>query len=208
MRTRRKPLESIDWAELKRRLAAAQVDADGSVELSPEQTRALLDERARRLARAPTSAERGETLELLAFALGGERYAIEARHVREVVRLQDLTPVPGAGRFVLGVTNLRGEVLCVADLRTFLGVPARGLSDLSRILVLGAEAAEFGVLADEVHEIRKLPQREILAPPETLPGIDREYLLGVTETALIVLDGAALLSDPRLSVDHSDNHAA
>src|SRR5207302_8831124 len=120
---------------------AATEEAD---HLPPDRARALLEERARALARPPAAAPAGDALQVVAFALANERYGIETRHVREVVRLTDYTPVPGAPDFLLGVMNLRGEVLAVIELRKFLGVATRGVSDLSRVLVVGGDRAEFG----------------------------------------------------------------
>ena len=203
--TRRRHGEAVDWTAVRERLARAQAATASALELSPERARAVMDERARLLARpqavspAPT-----EVLETLTFALGHERYAVESKHVREVVRLVDFTPVPGAPEFLLGVMNLRGEVLAIADLRKFFGVPQPGLTDLARVVVLGAEHAELGVLADEAHELRILSVAELLEPPGSVAGIDREYLLGVTRDALIVLDGARLLADPRLFIDQTE----
>ncbi len=202
--TRRRHGEAVDWTAVRERLARAQAATASALELSPERARAVMDERARLLARAqavgpaPT-----EVLETLTFALGHERYAVESKHVREVVRLVDFTPVPGAPEFLLGVMNLRGDVLAIADLRKFFGVPQPGLTDLARVVVLGAEHAELGVLADEAHELRILSVAEVLEPHGSVAGIDREYLLGVTKDALIVLDGTRLLADPRLFIDET-----
>jgi purine-binding chemotaxis protein CheW len=160
-----------------------------------------MDERARLLARPHTQAVVGETLDVLTFALAAERYAIDTRYVREVVRLGDLTPVPGTPDFVVGVTNHHGQVLCVIDLRAFFKTPREGLSDLSRLIVLGVEQVEFAVLADRADEIRRLPASEVLPAPESMSDIGREYLRGVTRDALMVLDGASLLEDGRLFVE-------
>ena len=137
----------------------------------------------------------------MTFALGTERYAVETEYVREVVRLADFSPVPRAPDFVLGVTNLRGEVLCLVDLRTLFDVSSKGLTDLSRIVVMGIERTEFGILVDETFEIARLRPDEIVPASESVAGVGREYLLGVTREALIMLDGAALLRDPRLYVN-------
>ncbi|MEK7474557.1 MAG: chemotaxis protein CheW [Candidatus Coatesbacteria bacterium] len=165
-------------------------------------TREIMEERARRLAR-PAAEVRGsgDTLEIVVFGLASERYAVENRYVREVVRLADLAPVPGAPEFMAGVTNLRGEILAVVDLRRFFGVPARGITDTSRVVVLGADEAEFGVLADAVGEVVSVRPEEILDPLAPAGGVGGEYLRGVTKDGLIVLDGAALLASPRLVVE-------
>jgi purine-binding chemotaxis protein CheW len=200
---------TIDWTAVRERLAKAQQAVEQALDLAPERARAVMDERARALARPlETGPAAGETLDLVTFALASERYALEARHVREVVRLVDYTPVPSAPEFLLGVTNVRGEILAVMDLRKFFDVPHKGLTDLSRVLVLGHERAEFGVLADAVFEVAKARLDEILEPPASVAGIGREYLRGVTAEALVVLDGAVLLEDAHLYVDQSRDDRA
>jgi purine-binding chemotaxis protein CheW len=207
--TRRRPAPagSIDWTEVRERLARAQALASGTA-VSPERARAVLAERARRLAIPPAGVQAaGDAIEALCFSIGPERVAIETRYVREVVRVVDITPVPGAPDFVAGVTNHRGQVLCVVDLRAFLPAPAGGVAR-SSIIVLGVDADEFGVLADRADGIRQLPASEILRPPDTLDGIGREYVRGVTRDALLLVDGNVLLHDSRLVVDQHETGTA
>jgi purine-binding chemotaxis protein CheW len=181
---------------------------------SPDRAKAIMDERARLLARVPAAKPRAaEMLEIATLKLADERYAVEARHVREVLRSGELTPVPGAPEFLVGLVNLRGEILAVVDLRRFLGLGGAELTDRSRIIVLGHQRAEFGVLADEVHEVTTVPIDEVLAPAAptlALPEVGegrvggREFLRGVTKDALIILDGARLLKESGLFIDQSD----
>jgi purine-binding chemotaxis protein CheW len=195
----------LDWRQAHARLERAAAALREALDPTPERKRAILQERARALARPPAEKPAAsELLHVVAFALGAERYALEARHVREVVRFTEYTPVPGTPPFLVGVCNLRGEILAVIDLRHFFGIAARGLTDLSRVLVLGGDRPEFGVLADAVHEVMALPTAEVLEPPATVAGIGREYLRGVTGDALIVLDGAILLQDRRLFLDEAE----
>jgi purine-binding chemotaxis protein CheW len=201
----RGPSGPIDWKRVRELLARAIQATEEATTLSPERARSVMEERARVLARVPPEPPRtAEILEVAIFVLGAERYAIETRYVREIVRLADFTPVPGAPDFVVGVMSLRGEILAVIDLRRFLGVPVAGLTDLSRVVVLGPEPAAFGVLADQTREVSTLRIEEVLEPPETVAGVGREYLRGVTGNALIVLDGAALLGDPRLFINQAE----
>ncbi len=166
---------------------------------SADRQREILEERARILARPPPAeVQAADRLELLVFSLSGETYALETRSVREVARFADFTAVPGASPFLLGVTNLRGEILPVFDLRRLAGIAPKGLTDLSRLLVLGEDREELGLLADEVSEVKRMRREEILDPPEELAAIGRALLLGVTKDAVIVLDGAGLLRDERL----------
>jgi purine-binding chemotaxis protein CheW len=162
-------------------------------------------ERARALARPPAiEPSAGETIEVLRFVLANERYAIELRHVVEVARLVDLTRVPGAPDFLLGVLQRRGEVLAAIDLHRLFGIEKKGLTDLSRAIVLGGEQAEFAVLADEVRDVTRLWRETIQKPPASFAGIWRDYVCGVMEDSTIVLDGRALLEDRRLFIDQGN----
>jgi purine-binding chemotaxis protein CheW len=201
---------AIDWGEVRRRLERAIAATEATGTLSPEQARALLDQRARELARAPAAALRAdEVLDVVAFDLAGERYAIEAHHVCEVSRLGEVARVPGAPGHLAGVLNRRGEVLPVFDLRVLLGLSTPAATERSRILVLGDARAELGVLADEVREVRRLRRAEVLEAAGTqVQGAVRQHVLGVTAAALVVLDGAALLRDPRLFIDLGEEAGA
>jgi len=181
------------------------VDAE---ELSPERARAILEERARVLARVPERpvvAER--VLSVATFKLGAGRYAIEARTVREVGRLQQFSPVPGLPDFVVGVTNLRGEVLAVIDLGGLLGIAGVRRGEGSRLIVLGEEDAELAIVADETDEVVSVAADAVHPPPAHLAKDERAFVRGVTADGLVVLDGPALLSDPRLFFDHSEEGA-
>lgn len=194
----RTPSGEIDWAEVRRRLEAAGRGLDEALSPTGERARAILAERRRRLAEPAEAPGAGETIEILTFTLANERYAIETRCVREVARFVEFTAVPGAPAFVLGVTNLRGEIIPVADLGRIFGLDRRGLTDLSRNIVLGGERAEFGILADEAHEVSMLAADSLRAPPPSVSAGMRTYLKGVTDEALLVLDGSALLADRRM----------
>jgi len=196
---------TISWDRTRARLAAAEQMAREAMQPSPARSRALLETRARQLANPlPEEARPGELLDVVVFSLARERYALESRVLREIVRLTDFTPVPGAADFLVGVTNLRGAILPVVDLRRFFGLPDRGLTDQSRVLVLGQDRPDVGVLADETHELASVRADGIFAPSATAPSGGRAYIRGFTADAVVVLDGEKLLRDPRLVIDHSE----
>jgi purine-binding chemotaxis protein CheW len=202
---RHQPTGPINWDRIRERLARATAATEEALRPSPQRAREVLAERARALARVPAEAPRAaEVLEVVRFELAGEHYALETRHVREVVRLTDLTPVPAAPPILVGVLNLRGEILAVFDLRRFFGLPEGDATEQARVLVLGHERAEFGILADAVQEVQRLRTDEVLEPPATVAGVGREYVRGVTGAALIVLDGAVLFQDRRLFIDQAE----
>jgi len=160
-----------------------------------------LRERALALARAPQAdASTDATLELLEFKLASERYAIETRHVVEVHPLRDLTPLPGTPPFIRGIVNLRGRILPVLDLKKFFDLPEQGVTDLHRIIVVRGNDLEFGLLADVVASVRSVGVDTLVPALPTLSQIGAEYLMGVSDQRLVVLDLDRVFADPRIVV--------
>lgn len=161
----------------------------------------ILRKRALALAREPEKEEAAaERLEIVEFLLAYERYGIESSYIREVYPLKDLTPLPGTPPFVLGIMNVRGKILSVIDLRKFFDLPQKGLTDLNKVIIVHDEVMEFGILADAILGVRLIPLRELQPSLPTLTEVRADYLKGVTEERLVVLDGGAILSDRRIIV--------
>src|SRR5262249_55896010 len=152
--------------------------------------------RARAEALARRTGERASTerqRELILFALGSQRCAIETSCVFEVRRTCELTRLPGAPAHLLGVTNLRGEILPVFDLAQLFGTGRADGEERARMLVLGQSEPELGVHADEVFEIATFEDDEILDAADAHVETPARWLRGVTRAALVVLDATALL---------------
>lgn len=140
------------------------------------------------------------SLEVVEFVLAHERYAIESRFIREVAVLESLTPLPCVPAFVLGIVNLRGEMLPIIDLKKFFELPDKGLGDLNKIIVLRSGEALFSVLADAIAGVRRVLLADVHPSPPALTGIRRDYLKGITAERLVVLDAEKLLSDKSIVV--------
>ena len=125
---------TIDWEFIHRRLALAANAISGGISHDPEEVRRVLEARARAAAQPPANADEAERLEILAFTIAGETYGVETCHVGEVCHLKDLTLLPCATPFIAGVMNRRGQILAIIDLRKFFGLPARGLTELNRVI--------------------------------------------------------------------------
>jgi purine-binding chemotaxis protein CheW len=164
----------------------------------------ILRARAKDLARPLASTPAPNTmLELLEFRLASERYALETRHVQDVHLLRDLTPLPCTPPFVLGIVNLRGRILPVLDIKKFFDLPEQGLTDLHRIILVHGNDLELGLLADVIVGVRSVAAESLQPSLPTLTGIRADYLKGVSEERLVVLDLDRLLSDPKIIV-HED----
>ncbi len=139
-------------------------------------------------------------LKLLEFRLAQECYALETRWVREVSNFKDLTPLPCCPSFVVGIVNMRGRILPVLDLKKFFDLPEHGITDLHRIILVGGNDLELGLLADTIVGVRSVPASDLQASLPTLCGIRGDYLKGVTAERLVVLDMARILTDPKIIV--------
>ena len=105
--------------------------------------------------------------QFVVFALEDGEFGFPVREVREIVRPGQFTRVPLTPPYILGLTNLRGYILPVVDLRRRLGLPPREVDDRSRLLVLGSEVGNVGFLVDEVREVRFFEEENLEPPPET-----------------------------------------
>ena len=195
------PSAPTDWTALHRRLEAARAALERARAPDRDAAERILKARARALARPAASEPTQDSIEVLEFRLGGETWAIEPRHVREVHPLENLAPLPCVPAFVLGIVNLRGEVLSVIDMRRLFELPERGLGELDYIVVLRSPSMSFAILAHEVVGTRRLPCSTLQASLPTLGGVRTEYLLGVTGERTVVLDGERLLADATLVVE-------
>ena len=197
----RKKQAAIDWGEVKRRLEAAQAAVERVWAPGAEETERILKARAQALAREPGKVEAAEEfIEVVEFILAGERYAVESRFVREVHLLEDLAPLPCTPAFVLGIVNLRGEVLSVIDIKKFFDLPEKGLTDLDKAIVLESGGMRFGLLADAIAGAHRVPLAAVQPALPTLTGIRDRYLRGVTSERLVILDAGKLLADEAIVV--------
>lgn len=199
---RRSPQDEIDWQQVNARLALAAAATREVFEPSPERAELVLRQRARRLAQPlPALRPDSDRIDVLAFNLLDERYAIETRCVQELVRVTGLTEVPGVPDVVAGIVNLRGQVLVVFNVRPLFGLASRAATQASRILVCGHDSPDLGILVDDVHAVLRLSVRDIETNADWSSDHVNALVRGVAREAMIVIDGPALLADQRLFVD-------
>jgi purine-binding chemotaxis protein CheW len=197
--TTREKAQTIDWQGVRQRLDSAAERLQHG--MSPAQEQDILTARALALAREPHGDETAtESLTVLEFLLAYETYGIELSCVRETRPLRDLTPIPCTPPFVLGVINVRGQILSVIDLKKFFDLPEQGLTDLNKVIIVHDDGMEFGILADDVCGVRSIPLAELQPSLPTLTGVRAEYLKGVTSDRTTVLDGKKLINDRKIVV--------
>ena len=143
-----------------------------------------------------------EVIQLVTFRLKDETYGINVMQVQEVLRVTEIAPVPGAPQYVLGIINLRGNVVTVIDTRTRFGLPTTDLDDASRIVIIESEDQVVGILVDSVAEVVELRHSEIDSAPNIGNEESARYIQGVAsrdEDLLIVVDLNKLLTEEEWS---------
>lgn len=115
----------------------------------------------------------------VAFDLAGETFAMPVEPVRQVVRVSSITRVPHAPRPIRGVTNLRGRVIPVIDLRLRIGLPETEISRSSRVVSVSSRGRLIGLLVDAVHQVLHLDLYKVQPPPDDVMTMQSDYIEGV-----------------------------
>ena len=137
-------------------------------------------------------------LQWVTFRLGDEKYGINVMQVQEVLRVTEIAPVPGAPAYVLGIINLRGNVVTVIDTRNRFGLMGKEVDDATRIVIIETEAHIIGIQVDSVAEVVDLRMSEIETAPNVGNDESSKFIQGVTSREnelLILVDLNKFLSD-------------
>lgn len=147
---------------------------------------------------ANENADNDEVLQWVTFKLDSETYGINVMQVQEVLRYTEIAPVPGAPMYVLGIINLRGNVVTVIDTRSRFGLESSEVTDNTRVVIIEAEKQVIGILVDSVAEVVYLRASEIDVAPNVGNDESAKFIQGVSNREgelLILVDLNKLLSD-------------
>ena len=139
-----------------------------------------------------------EVLQWVTYRLGDETYGINVMQVQEVLRHTDIAPVPGAPEYVLGIINLRGNVVTVIDTRTRFGLEPAETTESTRIVIIESDEQVVGIMVDSVAEVVYLRSSEIDGAPNVGTEESVRFIQGVSNRdgeLLILVDLNKLLSD-------------
>ncbi|MDH5327999.1 MAG: chemotaxis protein CheW [Gammaproteobacteria bacterium] len=132
------------------------------------------------------------------FHLENEKYGINVMQVQEVLRVTEIAPVPGAPDYVLGIINLRGNVVTVIDSRKRFALPEKESDDATRIVIVEVGEQVVGILVDSVAEVVELRLSEIETAPNVGTEESAKFIQGVASVdseLLIIIDLNKLLTD-------------
>lgn len=130
-----------------------------------------------------TKADSISEIQVVVFNLGEEEYGINISKVQEIIRMPDITKLPNIHEYILGVANLRGNVIPILDLKKrFMGYYSE-YAEESRVIVVEIPTGKLGLVVDGVAEVIKLTGETIIDADSIGVGssIDQDYLLGVAK---------------------------
>lgn len=193
----------IDWAEIHRKMNALKTTLESRWSPDADETRRILSERARVLARPVQAAESpADELVYLQFTMADEAYGIETAFITDVSAIAPPTPVPGTPAFVAGLITLRGQILSVIDLAAFFGVAASTARRWNKVIVLSDGDMTVGILAQEIAGVRRLARETLQTAAPGLMDSQKDYVAGIAQAKrVVILDAAMLLASRDILVD-------
>ena len=154
---------------------------------------------------AETEAASEERLECITFSLGGETYAFETVYATEVIQMPKLVRLPRVQEIIVGVFNLRGEIMAAIDIRPLLGLPREPITASGRIIVLKSEKFSTGLIIEGVQGVESLSVDTFEPAVKSLTGAQREFIRGQIDSGgrlVMLLDVMKLMASPEIVVNH------
>lgn len=151
--------------------------------------------------KAGAAGEESRIIQLIVFNLGQEEFGAKIDQVREIIRVGPVTPIPDSPDFIKGVTNVRGEITVVIDLKARFFLKTKEEVESRHIVITEQEKNLFGLMVDEVTEVLRIPEIEIKPTPELVTRIEEKYISGVLtleNRLIIMLDLSKVLSEEEL----------
>lgn len=147
--------------------------------------------------RGENSAAAEGLTELLGFMLADEEYALDILEIKEIIRLQTITPVPRTPGYLKGIITLRGVIVPVFDLRSRLGLKEAEHGPRTRIVVVYRGDEFAGMIVDSITQVMRVSEDRIEPPPPTIGTVEAEFIKGVTrhqERLIILLNLSRVLN--------------
>jgi len=179
----------------------SMMDRFVDVQLEKDEINKVLSVRASMLAQVPNKGEEASSInQYVTVRLGNEHFGLDVRFVREIQPLKDLTLIPCTPDFIVGAVNIRGNILPLLDIKQFFGMPRSNIMDSSKVIVIHDGDLQIGILGDSVEEVVRLATDDIDPQLATLSGIQEEFIRGVSDSHIIILDIEALITDRRIVI--------
>ena len=142
------------------------------------------------------------TMELATFYVGEALCGMDILKVQEINKLMEMTKIPQAPHYVMGILNLRGQIVTIIDLCKKLGLPSTDVNDESRNIIVSSKGEYIGLLTERISDVVGIDWEKVEPPPANIGGVQERFFKGVlkTEDRLIgILDVEEVLKDEQLT---------
>ncbi|RJS95186.1 chemotaxis protein CheW [Salinisphaera sp. Q1T1-3] len=160
----------------------------------------------------PIAATEADTREVLVFTLGGEEYAVDILKVQEIRGYSNITRIANVPAFIKGVTNLRGAIVPIVDLRVKFALAEADYTAHTVVIVLNIGERIVGMVVDSVSDVTSLSSDQIRPAPEFGAQVDTAYLQGLAsleDRMLILIDADAMMTSREMAlVDSIESETA
>lgn len=146
---------------------------------------------------ANEKSEKGKIIQLVVFHVRDEEFGVPIEEIQEIIKVNNITPIPDTPAFIKGIINVRGDIVTTIDMKVRFGIRGKKLSNSRHILITKQSESLFGLMVDEVTEVLRINENEIKPPPAMIVEIEKEYVKGIVvyeERLLIILDLSKVLS--------------
>ena len=123
-----------------------------------------------------------KTIELATFYVGNALCGMDILKVQEINKIMQMTKVPQAPEYVLGILNLRGQIVTIIDLGKKLGLGGTDISQDTRNIIVNSSGGHVGLLVRQISDVVSADMDKKERPPANMGGIQGEYFTGVFKT--------------------------
>lgn len=131
--------------------------------------------------------ENQNIIDLATFQVGGAVCGMDILKIQEINKLMEMTGVPQAPEYVMGILNLRGQIVTVIDLAKKLGLSATEISDSTRNIIVNFQGEHVGLLVDEIKDVVAADRKKVEVPPANLGGVQGAFFSGVFKTEALLI---------------------
>jgi len=126
-------------------------------------------------------------IELATFYVGGAVCGMDILKIQEINKLMEMTQVPQAPEYVLGILNLRGQIVTIIDLARKLGLTSTQVNEKTRNIIVNSKSEHVGLLVDKISDVISADKTKIEPPPVNLGGVQGKYFKGVFKTSKLLV---------------------
>lgn len=138
--------------------------------------------------------------QFIEIGIGEESYGLSIFDIHEIIRIQEISPIPNSKHYFIGVINLRSKIVPVISLRRRFGMPEEVYTKMTRIIVVNHEDEMVGIVVDRVNRVASVSESEIQPPPHSFIGAQGSFFSGIAHSegsliSILMLD--KLLNEKR-----------